>query len=342
MTEDNQPTQSNSGFRRSNAAMALQFSVLLALAALVFVLVRGLERTVADRDALIDEQTTVINELGGDTTKVVTAIDQAIAKRSPGKDRVRFLSELIQASDEVGALRQDVGVLRQDRDRLARATRTLESIKRELQKVDISDSVEQAVNRLIGISTELAEYEEAYGPQSGLRDKIAELGSLLEKRGQEVRKTRGLAESLQRVMERAKRVKQKPPCWANAQTKKPEYIFDVALLKGGFVIRDRQLPHRTKDQAALPIKGLKFNTFIGSNAFLKQTSKIFAWSKTMDCRFFVRAFDATGAHDKEAYKTGMRFLEQRFYKYEILEETFSLRGVKGISVVPEPPKPPKP
>ena len=65
---------------------------------------------------------------------------------------------------------------------------------------------------------------------------------------------------------------QKPPCWVNAQTKKPEYIFDVALLKGGFVVRDRHLPHRLADQTALPINDLKFDAFIGSNTFLVQTS----------------------------------------------------------------------
>ena len=220
---------------------------------------------------------------------------------------------------------------------MARATRTLEAIKGELQEVDISDTVEQAVNRLIGIATELVEYEEAHGAQSRLRDKIAELSSLLEKRDQEIRKTRGLAESLQRVMERARRVTQKPPCWVNAQTKKQEYIFDVTLLKGGFVVRDRRLPNRVADQAELPIKGLKLDTFIGWNTFLVQTSSVFAWSKAKDCRFFVRAFDATGANDKESYKAGMRILEQRFYKYEVRDKTIPLRGVKGFPVFPKRP-----
>lgn len=315
MTEDDQPTQSTrrprraSGLFASKAGAALLFSVLLALAALAFVLVRGLEQNLADKDALIKEQTAMINDLGEDTTRLVTAIDQAMAKRPPG----------------------------QDRERLARATRTLESIKRELQEVGIRNTVEHALNRLIGIATELVEYEESHGPQSGLRDKITELSSLLEKRDHEIGKTGVLAESLRRVMERANLVAQKPPCWVNAQTRKQEYIFDVALLKGGFVVRDRQLPHRAADQAALPIKDLKFDTFIGSNAFLVQTGKIFAWSQAKDCRFFVRAFDTTGAHDKEAYKAGMRILEQRFYKYEVRDETLPLRGVKGFPAVPARP-----
>ncbi len=363
MTGDNQPTQPDEQLRResgvfaSRAAMALQFSVLLALAALAFVLVRGLERTVADKDALIDEQITMINELGGDTTKLAAAIDQAIAKISPGQDRVRFLSELVQDRDrllselaqdrdrvlsEQTQARDEVAALRRDRDRLARATRTLDAIKRELQDVGIDDSVEHAVNRLIGIATEVVQYEEAHGPRSALRSKIAELSSLLEKRDQEVRKTKGLSESLKRVMERARRVTQKPPCWVNAQTRKQEYIFDVALLKGGFVVRDRRLPHRAEDQAALPLQTLKFETFISSKAFLAQTSSIFAWSKARDCRFFARAFDVTGAQDKQAYKAGMRILEQRFYKYEVRDENFSLGGVKGIPVVGKPPPLPKP
>ncbi len=329
MTEDDRPTQPTrqprraSGMFASKAAVALQFSVLLALAALAFALVRGLEQNLADRDALIKEQTAIIDDLGEDATRLVAAIDQAMATRSPGQDRVRFFSELVQARDEVASFRQD-------RDRLAGATRTLESIERKLREADTSDTVEHALDRLIGIAIELAEYEEAHGPRSGLRDRIAELGSLLERRNQEIRETKGLTESLQRAREWAKRVTQKPACWVDAQSKKQEYIFDVALLKGGFVIRDNQLPHRAADQAMLPIEGLKFDTFIGWNTFLVQTSKIFAWSKAKDCRFFVRAFDATGAFDKEAYKAGMRILEQRFFKFEIRDEAFPLEGVKGI------------
>ncbi len=336
MTEDDQPPQSTHRPRRasvlfaSKAGVALQFSVLLALAALAFVVVRGLEQNLADKEAVIKEQTVMVEGLGEDSNRLLRALNQAKAAKPPGQDRVQLLSELVQARDEVA-------VLRQDRELLARATRTLEAINGELQEVDISDTVEHAVNRLIGIATELVEYEESHGPQSGLRDKIAELGGLLEKRDQEIRKTRGLAESLRRVMERANRVTQKPPCWVNAQTKKQEYIFDVALLNGGFVVRDRQLPHRVADQTALPIKGLKFDAFIGSNTFIVQTSKIFAWSQAKDCRFFVRAFDATGPHDKEAYKAGMRTLERRFYKYEVRDESFPLRGVKGFPVVPKRP-----
>lgn len=327
MTEDDRPTQATrrprraSGMFASKAAVALQFSVLLALAVLAFVLVRGLERNLADRDALVEELTATIDDLGEDATGLVAAIDRAMSKRRPpGQDRVQFLSELVQARDEAAALQQD-------RDRLAGATRTLESIGRKLQEADIGDTVEHALDRLIGIAAELAEYEEADGPRSGLRDRIAELGSLLDRRDQEIRKTEGLTESLRRAREWATRVTQKPACWVDAQTEKQEYIFDVALLKGGFVVRDNRLPHRAVAQAMLPIEDLKFDTFVDWDTFLLQTSGIFAWSIAEDCRFFVRAFDATGAHDKEAYKAGMRILEQRFFKLEIRDETFPLEGI---------------
>ena len=342
MTGDNQSIQTTNRRRRFNgmfaskAGVALQVSALLVLATLAFVLIRGLEQTLSNKDSVIKKQAAVIETLGGDASR---QLNQMMAAKPPGQDRKQFLSELIQAQKEIAGLRQD-------RECLAKTTKILEKIKGELHKVDVGKNVEHAVNRLIGIATELVKHDEALGSSSGLRSKINELSDLLVLRDNETRKTRRktkrITESLQRVMERAKKVTQLPPCWSNPQTKKQEYIFDIALLNGGFRVRDRKSPHRVTEQAALPIKGLKLNTFINWKSFLAQTRKLFAWSKVKDCRFFVRAFDGTGAQDKAAYKAGMRILEQRFYKYEVRDEKFTRLEKKRVPVARQRPKPPKP
>jgi hypothetical protein len=47
------------------------------------------------------------------------------------------------------------------------------------------------------------------------------------------------------------------------------------------------------------------------------------------CRFYVRAFDGTDVSEKDTYKTLMRTLETRFYKYEVQDETFAMTGVEN-------------
>jgi len=112
-----------------------------------------------------------------------------------------------------------------------------------------------------------------------------------------------------------------PPCWATSDGK-AEYIFDVALTSRGLIIRDRELPHRVADRAALPIANLVFNTELNPERFLAVTAPLFHWSMQHECRFVVRTFDTTGPAEKLAYKRQMRVVEQRFYKYEELNAPF--------------------
>jgi hypothetical protein len=48
-----------------------------------------------------------------------------------------------------------------------------------------------------------------------------------------------MVEELQLALERTGRGTQKPSCWAEAQSGKAEYIFDVALLNDGFRVGTR-------------------------------------------------------------------------------------------------------
>ena len=77
----------------------------------------------------------------------------------------------------------------------------------------------------------------------------------------------------------------------------------------------------------MPIKGLDFGKVIGSRVILGQTQQPFAWSKANDCRFYVRVFDGTEAHEKDVNKARMRTLERRFYRYEVRDESFPTDGV---------------
>ena len=112
-----------------------------------------------------------------------------------------------------------------------------------------------------------------------------------------------------------------PPCWATPDGK-AEYIFDIALTRRGLIVRERELPHRAIERAKLPIADLALDDELIPKNFLGMTEPLFRWSVDSECRFVVRAFDSTAPTEKTIYKRHMRVLEQRFYKYEELNETF--------------------
>ena len=112
-----------------------------------------------------------------------------------------------------------------------------------------------------------------------------------------------------------------PPCWATPDGK-AEYIFDISLTRRGLIVRERELPHRAIERAKLPIADLALDAELIPKNFLGMTEPLFRWSVDNECRFVVRAFDSTAPTEKTIYKRHMRVLEQRFYKYEELNETF--------------------
>ena len=113
-----------------------------------------------------------------------------------------------------------------------------------------------------------------------------------------------------------------PPCWAEPETGRIEYIFDVALLADGFLVRKRDLPDRAEDWQALPLEWRVVEQRLDAETFLARFAPLYAWSVEHECRFFVRAFDETGPTEKAIYKRQMRVLEARFYKYEVLIDSF--------------------
>ena len=113
-----------------------------------------------------------------------------------------------------------------------------------------------------------------------------------------------------------------PACWADANSGKTEYIFDIAITSSGLIIHDRKLPHREKEESELPIKSITFDKEISIGQFLKETKPIYKWSLIHECRFFIRLYDLTKKDEKNKYKKMIRILESRFYKYEVMNEVF--------------------
>ena len=104
-----------------------------------------------------------------------------------------------------------------------------------------------------------------------------------------------------------------PSCWDDADSTEA-YLFDVALTDEGFVLRTAAAPQHSHKRELLPLDRVETDRTLTVEEFLAQTRSVYEWSVQRDCRFFVRAFDLTGANQKELYKTRMRTLESRFYK----------------------------
>ena len=133
--------------------------------------------------------------------------------------------------------------------------------------------------------------------------------------------TKGQLENLRQQFARGGRGVDAVPCWSTPAGK-PEYIFDVALTSNGLIVRDRKLPHRQEEQQLLPLGDLAFETELTSARFLLVTRGIRDWSNQHECRFFVRAFDKTAVTEKAIYKRHLKSVEERFYKFEVLDEQF--------------------
>jgi len=111
---------------------------------------------------------------------------------------------------------------------------------------------------------------------------------------------------------------EKPACWADPETGKPEYIFDVALESAGLTVRDNALPQRREEEDKLPIHKITFGEHVTVQRFRHETIALFLWSEKEGCRFFVRVFDLTAAHEKDRYKFHLRVVGEHFYYYEEL------------------------
>lgn len=111
-----------------------------------------------------------------------------------------------------------------------------------------------------------------------------------------------------------------PSCWTR-EDGTVEYIYDVKLTPTGLVMQETDLSHRAEERENLPVQDIILGQDISERSFLSATSHLFEFSQLKECRFFVRVFDATGPTEKAVYKSRLKAVEARFYKF-ISSESF--------------------
>ncbi|MBM9515093.1 hypothetical protein [Desulfogranum marinum] len=125
---------------------------------------------------------------------------------------------------------------------------------------------------------------------------------------------------LQNKLERIGKGTEKPACWATPSGKS-EYIFEMALTSNGIIIHDNELPHRTVEQAELPLDSVDFSKTLDNQTFRVGTQALYDWSNKNECRFFVKVFDQTKQNEKSIYKKRLRVVGEHFYYFEPTGET---------------------
>jgi hypothetical protein len=103
-----------------------------------------------------------------------------------------------------------------------------------------------------------------------------------------------------------------PSCWTN-DAGKTEYIFDVIFGDAGVQVKDAT-PGRAKDDAWNKVEHFARDTMINEKIFIQATKKLFEWSETQRCRFYVVVHDATGA-SKARYKHLQELVQGNFYPF---------------------------
>ncbi len=110
-----------------------------------------------------------------------------------------------------------------------------------------------------------------------------------------------------------------PPCWASAETGKPEYIFDVTINSTGLIISSNaarpEMQYRAAQYAELPISMIQFDMELSESNFRQETEAIRRWGDEQEqrCRFFVRLIDATRPDEKATFKHLMLTTGESFY-----------------------------
>jgi hypothetical protein len=104
------------------------------------------------------------------------------------------------------------------------------------------------------------------------------------------------------------------PCWVHPDTGAIEYLFDVVLASDGIRMRENAFPHRSEERNTLPLPVTNPEETLSPAEFSRRTFPLYESSLAKNCRYFVTVYDATGATEKDLYKSQLRTVEGHFYK----------------------------
>jgi hypothetical protein len=155
------------------------------------------------------------------------------------------------------------------------------------------------------------EYGAAIQAMQAARERGGDAGAGLETRNRDLEgQTAWLREKL-----RARGGLDYPPCWAEAETGRPQYLLSVEILGGGLRIAPAWPPERAADAAPLPgLNALLRPGLLSIDAFTAAVQELDAASRAKNCRHYVRLYNRVNRLD--TFNRYRFAVEGYFYKYE--------------------------
>ena len=111
-----------------------------------------------------------------------------------------------------------------------------------------------------------------------------------------------------------------PPCWANRETGKAEYLFTVIIGENAIRVAPRWPKYRTKELEKYGSLSKVFNRNMTVKYFLNLVKPIYSDADAKECKHYLYMYD--DAKSKDGYKTKRLQLENYFYKYEDASKRF--------------------
>jgi len=146
--------------------------------------------------------------------------------------------------------------------------------------------------------------------RDGLSDALARA---LEKQSFQLANQEGQLKRYEAQLKEAGLGKGERPCWVNPDGT-IDFLYDVVLASNGIRMREYEYPERARERATLPLPVVDPAEVLSEAEFLRRTEPLYNSSLSLNCRFFVVIYDATGPAEKELYKRELRTVEGHFYK----------------------------
>lgn len=277
-----------------------------------------LEGALAERDRTISQmrqETAVLNTIGPDTVQRLIALKSILreAARINPNDPPEVLKRALAALEETGVSADNAAL----RSQMWELKSVLESLGPDPEKAldDLKNVVESASRLDPNNPPELLQRAlktyEVVGANADSKDMAQKITTL----NDTVTVLQGERDRFKRDRDnlmRSGRGLVYPSCWTGPAGE-TEFIFDVNIFDSGVVVQDSAPAYRKTDDAWKYVDDLPRSCQMPEARFQKATSRLFAWSRDHECRFFVTMRDFTGATSKDRYKKLQRTVEENFY-----------------------------
>jgi hypothetical protein len=279
--------------------MVLGFTMAEVVLLVIFCLLLTLAYILATKEKEIKKLETMNNNFA--------VLREQLTKHLPAgeEDFDDYFDRLTIATEkeaEINSLEKEVSALKE-------SDKIVKNIKEQFKKEGWSpNNVNETLNQAIQSHAALVRAKDDMGE----KDPVVAIAD----RDLQIANFRGQIKNLQSQVDDCKGLgkgSSYPPCWADAITGRPEFIYDVEITDNGIIMRSTNLPHRQNEMKKLPLGGIIVDKEVSVINFKKMTAPLYNWSVNNNCRFFVRLFDKTGPTQKVIYKLHRQAVEDHFY-----------------------------